>query len=153
MAQLDSDSASARPTWPRAGVSSSEAATLTPSAMAATRTGVAVSSRAKKPGASTFASTWAGRPSASAASTCAVASDAAGLEGATLEQDGDDRLGQQGQPHRGGQAEQQPELQRAVEHVAARPSPWRAVRLSAGSRAVPSATPTMPSGSCTSRSA
>ena len=41
----------------RAGVSTVAATTLTASATAATRTGVRVSSRAKKPGASTLVST------------------------------------------------------------------------------------------------
>src|SRR5208337_3897368 len=73
--QPEREVAIAMPIWPNIGNISSEPAIFTATEAPANHMGVAVSSRAKKPGRKTFVMTKAGSPqakAASAAETCTV---------------------------------------------------------------------------------
>ena len=115
--------------------------------------GVIVSSRAKNAGDSAFTSTWAGSASVSHISARGRRRGVISGEGAVLEQQPHDRLAEHDQPERC----RQRQANREFEAARFRMRNGGAIRTPAprasipGSAPVPMATPTMPSGSSTSR--
>ena len=95
--------------WP----STTARAIATANPLSVANSGVVVSPRAKKAGDSALTSTWAGRPSASNASACAVTAVSLSGKRAVLEQRPHDRFAQHDQSERCGQSQANREFERA----------------------------------------